>query len=258
MEQLTQKEPHVAKVRIKSARGYEGGGGVLYLGLSYDPSTGRSGGGAAAAAAAPASGVSNGVSPSHVSVPQAGVPLGAFVTANQRNGTTGSGSGNGIAAGGMRGASGAGGGALPSLQEMPEEEWASAAGSVLRLSAGPTDDGLTFNVRVVHIHACMRVVNTHGSCMHRCSACGDLWRAHVWQIRHALRVPRRRWAVVASVDAHAVLTRASSAPRAAGYAAWPCWHVGPPLSHRLDAVALPVIGLHASQDRDIVAFGLRE
>ena len=43
LDQLTQKEPHVAKLRIKSAKGYEGGGGVLYLGLSYDASTGRGG-----------------------------------------------------------------------------------------------------------------------------------------------------------------------------------------------------------------------
>eukprot|EP00892_Ulva_mutabilis_P000158 jgi/Ulvmu1/10142/UM006_0096.1 len=150
MEQLTQKEPHVVKVRIKSARGYEGGGGVLYIGLSHDATTGRNGSASVGAVATtqPINGAANVVAGSHASAPAAGVPLGAFVPNGQRNSAQGSSGTTGLRTGSAAGASAV----LPPLQEVPEEEWVSAAGSarggggsVVRMSTGP-DDNLPFNM----------------------------------------------------------------------------------------------------------------
>lgn len=160
MEQLTQKEPHVAKLRIKSPKGYEGGGGVLYLGLAYDSSTGRSGGGG------PSSSTStNGMSAGSTSASAAvGVPSGVLLTNPARNGVTGpSGGGAYVAA---RSATGAGGGgALPPLPEMREEEWSSAAGSAMGGSMirapGPDGDAGAFSmVRRTHARsACIEIVS---------------------------------------------------------------------------------------------------
>lgn len=159
MEQLTQKEPHVTKLRIKSPKGYEGGGGVLYLGLAYDSATGRGGGGSGGSGGGGSSssngaiGVSGGPANSPAAV---GVPSGVLLTNPARNGSTVP-SGGGVYAG-ARSATGAGGGggALPPLPEMREEEWGSAAGSMMGGSMlrtpGPDGDAGAFSVVRAHMH----------------------------------------------------------------------------------------------------------